>query len=78
MSMKFERLICDEISRLGGVVERVVRNKHAKIFYAIGGRKFVHVCAASPGDHRAFLNNRAVLRRQLAGGAHDRLQSHSR
>jgi len=78
MSMKFERLICDEISRLGGVVERVVRNRHAKIFYAIGGRKFVHVCAASPGDHRAFLNNRAILRRQLAGGAHDRLQSHSR
>ena len=67
MSMPFERLICDEIAKLGGVIERVERNKHPKIFYAIGGRKFVHVCAASPGDHRAFLNNRAILRRKLAG-----------
>ena len=67
MSMKFERLICDEISRLGGVIEHVERNKHPKIFYTIGSRKFVHVCAASPGDRRAFLNNRAILRRQLAG-----------
>lgn len=77
MSMKFERLICDEISKLGGVVERVVRNKHSKIFYVIGGRRFVHICAASPGDHRAFLNNRAILRRQFAGGSHG-FQPHSR
>jgi hypothetical protein len=69
MSMKFERLICEEILRLGGEIERVERNKHPKIFYAIGKRKFVHVCGASPGDHRAFLNNRAILRRQLAGGS---------
>jgi hypothetical protein len=69
MSMKFERLIRDEISRLGGKVERVERNKHPKIFYTIGHRRFVHVCAASPGDHRAFLNNRAILRRQLAGAS---------
>jgi hypothetical protein len=69
MSMKFERMMCDEISRLGGVVERVVRNKHPKIFYAIGNRKFLHVCAASPGDHRAFMNNRAILRRKLAGAS---------
>jgi len=67
MSMPFERLICDEIAKLGGVIERVERNKHPKIFYAINGRKFVHVCAASPGDHRAFLNNRAILRRKFAG-----------
>ena len=69
MSMPFERLICSEITRLGGVVERVERNKHPKIFYAFGGRKFVHVCAASPGDHRAFLNNRAIIRRKLCGAA---------
>jgi len=78
MSMKFERLICDEISRLGGVVERVVRNRHLKIYFAVGDRKFMHVCAASPGDHRSLANNRAILRRQLAGGSYDRLQPHSR
>ena len=77
MSMRFERLMLAEITRLGGVIERVEHNRHAKIFYAIGGRKFVHVCAASPSDRRAFLNNRALLRRQFAGGAHDRLQSYS-
>jgi hypothetical protein len=71
MSMKFERLICDEISKLGGVIEHVERNKHAKIFFAIGGRRFVHVCAASPGDRRAFMNNRAILRRQFASASHD-------
>jgi hypothetical protein len=65
--MKFERLICDEISRLGGVVERVVRNKHPKIYFAVGEQKFMHVCAGSPGDHRSLANNRAILRRQLAG-----------
>ena len=64
--MKFERLMCEEITRLGGVVERVVRNKHPKIFYSIGGRKFVHICAASPGDHRALKNNQAILRRRFA------------
>lgn len=64
--MKFEREMHDEIVKLGGVVERVVRNKHPKIFYSIGGRKFVHVCAASPGDRRAVKNNRALLRRKLA------------
>lgn len=64
MPMKFERMMRLEIERLGGVIERVERNKHSKIFYAIGNRKFVHVCAASPGDRRAFLNNRAILRRR--------------
>jgi hypothetical protein len=73
MSMKFERIICDEISRLGGKIERVVRNKHAKIYFAVGTRKFVHVCAGSPGDHRSLANNRAILRRQLAGASHDRI-----
>ena len=64
--MKFEQLMCEEISRLGGVVDRVVRNKHPKIFFSIGGRKFVHVCAASPGDRRALKNNQAILRRRFA------------
>lgn len=78
MSMKFERLIYDEILKLGGRIERVERNRHAKIYFVIGDQKFVHVCAASPSDHRALLNNRAVLRRQLAGARHDRVQPHSR
>jgi hypothetical protein len=69
MSMKFERLMRDEIERLGGIIERIERNKHPKIFYAIGNQKFVHICAASPGDHRAFLNNRAILRRKLGGAS---------
>lgn len=68
--MKFERRIVEEISKLGGVIERVEHNRHAKIFYAFGGRRFVHVCAKSPGDHRAFMNNRAILRRQLASASH--------
>jgi hypothetical protein len=69
MSMKFEQLMRDEIERLGGVIERVERNKHPKIFFVIGNRKFVHVCAASPSDHRALMNNRAILRRKLAGAS---------
>jgi hypothetical protein len=64
--MKFEHLIIDEIERLGGVVERIERNKHPKIYFTLGERKLVHVCASSPGDHRALLNNRALLRRKLA------------
>lgn len=59
----------DEIVRLGGVIERVERNKHPKIFYAFGDRKFVHICASSPSDKRAFMNNRAILRRRLAGAS---------
>jgi hypothetical protein len=66
MAMKFERLVVDEIERLGGVVERIERNKHPKIYFTLGKRKLVHVCASSPGDHRALLNNRALLRRKLA------------
>lgn len=64
--MKFERLMCEEIAKLGGVIERVERNKHPKIFFAFGDRKFIHVCSASPGDYRALKNNRAILRRRLA------------
>jgi hypothetical protein len=78
MSMKFERLICDEISRLGGVVERVVRNKHPKIYFTVGTKTFVHICAGSPGDHRSLANNRAILRRQLARRESHGLQPHSR
>lgn len=63
---QFERLMRAEILKLGGVIERVERNRHPKIFFRKGKRRFVHVCAASPSDHRAFLNNRALLRRQLS------------
>jgi hypothetical protein len=69
VSLKFERLLCAEISRLGGIVERVERNKHPKIFFRFGKRKLIHVCSATPSDKRAFLNNRAVLRRQLVASA---------
>jgi hypothetical protein len=71
--------VCREIRELGGVVDRIDLNKHAKIFYSFGRRKFVQVCASTPTDWRAEANNRATLRRNLllSKADNERPQTHS-
>jgi hypothetical protein len=39
--------------------------KHFKIFWQVNGRKRLLVIAKSPGDHRANVNARCLLKRLL-------------
>lgn len=59
-----ERLL-DEITKLGGTVSRVEKNKSVKVFFEAKGRKFIHVSALTPSDHRAERNALSDVRKMI-------------
>jgi hypothetical protein len=56
-------LVCSEVTLAGGQVDCIKRNRHIKVAWSIGRRKFIEVLPASTSDWRMARNVRARVRR---------------
>lgn len=46
----------------GGIVDKVIKNKHVKIFATFGQEKGIFTISGSPSDHRAEMNMKSKVR----------------
>ena len=46
----------------GGTVDKVIKNKHVKIYASFGQEKGIFTISGSPSDHRAELNMKSKVR----------------
>ena len=73
MTPRANELVCEavEILTAHGFTPTVSNGRHIKIRWFDRARRFTLIVPATPSDHRARLNSRAVLRRILrANGGH--------
>lgn len=62
--MRINKCLDTQLRALGITVERLVRNKHTKLYVRnLHGCTGVITMSATPGDHRSLLNTLADLRR---------------
>ncbi|MFZ4538473.1 hypothetical protein [Propionivibrio sp.] len=65
-------IAASEIAKAGGIVTKIVHNKHFKVFWELRGAKNILVLSATPSDCRTEMNVIAKIARdaRVATAAH--------
>lgn len=67
---KFEQLVLETIVNVGGVVDRIRRDRHLVVYWTVNGHKLVVTTSRTPSDPRAVRNIIGTIRsmaRRVAG-----------